>query len=209
MSAEPVTATRGREVVLGALRVVEDRLVEGRRPGEHRHVFRGHPGQHPVDVEDGFGQHGGSAGDAGENAGLEAEHVEVRIHLQVDVAGVEAGHRHPVRGDNQRAAVRHHHALGHPRGPGGEEDVGGIVRPERGAPSSTSARRPGWRSPRRPATTTPNCSPSPWRRRCSGAPATGCRHARAWRRSPSRGSRSRSRGHGHRSGRGRRPPRHP
>ena len=79
-----------REVVPGAVGVVEDGLVQRRRPGQHGDVFRRHPGEHAVDVEDRLGQHGRPAGDAGEDAGLEAEHVEVRVHLEIDVAGAEA-----------------------------------------------------------------------------------------------------------------------
>ena len=158
MSAEPVTATRKRrEVVLRALRMVEDRLVERRRPRQDGDALRRDAGQHPVDVEDGLGQHGGTAGDAGQDAGLEAEHVEVRIHLQVDVAGAEAGHGDPVRGHHQRAAVRHDDALRNARRPRGEEDVGGIVRAQRGAASLDLGPCGRGRSRRgSPATTTPH-----------------------------------------------------
>ena len=76
-----------REVVLRALRVVEDRLVQRRWTGKDGDTLRRDASQHPVDVEDGLGQHGGPTGDAGQNAGLQAEHVEVRVHLEIDVPG--------------------------------------------------------------------------------------------------------------------------
>ena len=125
-------AQRG-EVVPAAIGVVEDGLVQRRRPGQDGDTFRGDAGQHAVDVEDRLGQHGGAAGHAGQDARLEAEHVEVRVHLQVDVAGAETGHGHPVGGHRQRAPVRHDDALGDAGRPGGEEDVRGIVGPEGGA----------------------------------------------------------------------------
>ena len=67
-----------RQIVAGAAGVVEDRLVQRRRPGQHRHALGGHAGQHAVHVEHRLGQHGRAAGDAGQDAGLEPEHVEVR-----------------------------------------------------------------------------------------------------------------------------------
>ncbi len=70
------------------------------------------------------------------------------IHHQVDVARREPGHRHPVGGDAQRAAVGHHDALGQPGRARGEEDVGRVVRARvrrcAGRPRrAESGRRPG------------------------------------------------------------------
>ena len=58
MSAAPVTATRRRrQVVAVAVGVVEDRLVERRRAGQHGDPLGGDAGQHPVDVEHRLGEH--------------------------------------------------------------------------------------------------------------------------------------------------------
>ncbi len=165
---------QGGEVVPRRVRVVEDRLVERRRSGEDRDPFRGDAGQHAIDVEDGLGQHGGAAGDTGEDARLEAEHVEVRVHLEVAVAGLEARHGHPVGRHRQRAAVRHDDTLGDPGGPRGEEDVGGIVRAER--PGCAAPPRPGRRScPRRRsrARPPPFRSRRPWRPPSSASSGSG------------------------------------
>ena len=86
------------EVVVAAVGVVEDRLVDRRRAGEHGDPLGGDAGEHPVDVEHRLGEHRGPRRDAGEDAGLQPEHVEVRVHHQVAVVGGQAGHRHPVGG---------------------------------------------------------------------------------------------------------------
>ena len=96
---------QGGQVVVVAVGVVEQRLVERGRARQHGDPLLRDPGQHPVGVEHRLGEHGGPGGDAGEDAGLEPEHVEVRVDHQVAVAGGEAGHRHPVGGDPQGAGV--------------------------------------------------------------------------------------------------------
>ena len=104
------------QVVAVAVGVVED--ATGRasaRPGSTVTRSVGDPGQHAVDVEHRLGQHRGAGGDRGEDPGLQAEHVEVRVDHQVAVAGGEAGHGHPVGGHAQRAAVGLHDALGRRR----------------------------------------------------------------------------------------------
>ena len=113
--------------------MIEDGPVERRGTGEDGDPLRLDAGQDAVHVEDGLGQHRGAAGDTGQDAGLETEHVEVGVHLEVDVAGAQARHGDPVGGHDQGAAVRHDDALGDTGRPRREEDVGGIVRAEGGA----------------------------------------------------------------------------
>ena len=135
---------QAREVVVAAVRVVEDRLVDRRRARQHRDPLGGHAGERPVDVEHRLGEHRGAGRDRGEDARLQPEHVEVRVHHQVAVAGGEPRHRHPVGGDEQGAGVGLHHALGRAGGAGGEEDVGRVVGADGGlARRSTSARASG------------------------------------------------------------------
>ena len=99
------------QVVAVAVGVVEDRLVERRRAGQHGDLLVGDAGQRPVDVEHRLGEHRRPGRDRGEDPGLQPEHVEVRVHHQVAVARGEAGHRHPVGGHPQRPAVGLHDAL--------------------------------------------------------------------------------------------------
>ena len=116
MSAAPVTATRRLDrSSCSAVGVVEDRLVERRRAGKHGHPLGGDPGQHPVDVEHRLGQHRGTAGDAGEDPCLQAEHVEVRVDHQVAVVGGRgpviatqsvATQQRPRRGSSRRPWAR-------------------------------------------------------------------------------------------------------
>ena len=134
MSAAPVTATRRRrQVVAGPVGVVEDRLVERRRPGQHGDPLGRHPGQHPVDVEHRLGEHRGPGGDRGQDAGLQPEHVEVRVHHQVAVAGGAGRSSPPSRwrpaASGRGSAPRPWRA----GGARGEEDVGDVVggRPRR------------------------------------------------------------------------------
>ena len=126
---------QGREVVVVAGGVVEDGLVERGRTGQHRDPLGRDPGEDPVHVEHRLGEHRRPRRHTGQDARLEPEHVEVRVHLEIDVAGRKAGHGHPVSGDGERAPVRHDDALGHPRGARREEDVRRVVGGERGAPA--------------------------------------------------------------------------
>ncbi len=91
-----------------------------------------HPGENPVDVEHRLGEHRGPAGHAGQNAGLQSEHVEVRVDHQVAVVGAETRHGHPVGRHTEGAAVGHQHTLGLPGGARGEEDVREVVRTQSG-----------------------------------------------------------------------------
>ncbi len=121
-----------RQIVGVTARVVEDRLVQGGRSRQHRDTLGGHAREHAIHVEHRLRKHRRPAGDGGQDPGLETEHVEVGIDHQVDVPGREPGHGDPVRRDAEGPPVRHHDALGDPGRPGREEDVGRIVRPERG-----------------------------------------------------------------------------
>ena len=137
MSAAPVTATRKVERSCSSRSgMVEDGLVERWWSGQDGDPLGSDPGEHTVHVEHRLGEHRRPRRHTGQNPRLEPEHVEVGIHLQIDVAGRESGHGHPVRGDGERAPVRHHDALWHAGGARGEEDVRRVVGSERGAPAS-------------------------------------------------------------------------
>ena len=78
-------ASTGRASPVG---VVEDRLVERRRrPGGPSRRSAATAAQRAVDVEHRLGQHRRARGDRRQDPGLEPEHVEVRVHHQVAVAG--------------------------------------------------------------------------------------------------------------------------
>ena len=129
--------------------MVEERLVERGGAGQHGHPLLGDPSQRSAGVEDRFGEHRRPSGDRRQDPRLQAEHVEVRVHHEVAIAGGEAGHRHPVRCHPQRPAVRLHDPLRYPGGPGGEEDVRWIVGADRRAPAlDLVTARPGSPSPR-------------------------------------------------------------
>ena len=67
------------QVVRVPVGVVEDRLVDRRRPGQHGDLLVGDATQDGVHVEDGLGEHGRPRGDAGQDPGLQPEHVEVGV----------------------------------------------------------------------------------------------------------------------------------
>ncbi len=87
-----------RQSMSGPVGMVEDGLVERRRSGEDGHLLAIDAPQDVVDVEDRLGEHGGPAGHAGQDARLQPEHVEVRVHHEVPVVGAQPGHLHPVGG---------------------------------------------------------------------------------------------------------------
>ena len=124
--------TQRREVVLLPVGMVEDRLVEGRRAGQHGHALVGHPGEDAVDVEHRLREHGGAGRHRREDARLQAEHVEVGVDHEVPVAGGETRHRHPVGGDAQRATVGLNDPLRHAGRARREQDVGWVVGRNRG-----------------------------------------------------------------------------
>ena len=107
--------------------MVEDALVQGGRPRQHRHPLPGHALEHTIDVEDRFREHGGAGAHRGQDPGLQAEHVEVGVDHQVAVLGAQTGHGHPVRGHPERAGVGLHHALGDSGGARREQDVRAVI----------------------------------------------------------------------------------
>ena len=114
--------------------MVEDRVEEGGRAGEHRDALAGDALEHRVDVEDRLRMDRGAGHQRGEPPGLVAEGVEERVDDQVAVAGPQADDVAPRLVGAQRRAVGLHDALRVPGGPGGEEDVGEVVgRHRRGA----------------------------------------------------------------------------
>ncbi len=124
-------AQRG-EVVPVELGVVEDRHVDGGRPGEHRDLLLVDALHHRRHVEDGVGDHRRPAHERRDDAGVEPERVEVRVDHQVAVTLLEADHEGPRVVGPHRGAVAEHGALRVPGGSRGEEDVGHVVGGHRG-----------------------------------------------------------------------------
>ncbi len=123
MSAAPVTPARSVDSLPLSLDV-EQRVIQRRRAGQHRDPFALNEFHHAVDVEDGDRQHRRAAQERRDEAGLEAERVEVRVDHQVAVALAQIRERRPFLVHPQRLAVIHHGALGPPGGARGEDDVG-------------------------------------------------------------------------------------
>ena len=130
-----------REIELGDARVVEDRLVDGRRPGQHRDRLLGDALHHRVDVEHRVRHDRRALDQAREDAGLQPERVEERVDDEIAVAGPEPDHGRPRVVRLHARAVREHRALGPAGRARGEEDVGERVAGERGA-ALVDARRP-------------------------------------------------------------------
>ena len=173
-----------REVVRVAVGEVEDRLVDGRRAGEHGD---------PLALDDVAAPSATSNTASGKivaprisdarQPGLVAEDVEERVDDQVAVALAQAGPVAPVEVGPQRLAVGHDDTLGVARRAGREDDVAGVV--------GADARRPGRRggvahgvAPGR------GSRPSPPRRaRPRAIPRSrSCGRAQAGRRPPRRGA---------------------
>ena len=138
-AAAPVTASRSDDMSNSAsARVVEDRLVDGRRPGQHRDLLLGDALHHRVDVEHRVRDDRRALQDAREDAGLEPEGVEERVDDEVAVAVAQADDVGPrvVRADAR--AVGQHRALGLPGRARGEEDVGEVVAGRARAPRAST-----------------------------------------------------------------------
>ena len=142
-----------RQVALGAAGRVEQRLVERRRAredGDPRVLDQPH---RLVDVEgrDRVERRPGEQTD--DDADLVAEGVEERVDHQVAVVLPDPAELGPRARDADGLAVRAHRALGAAGGAGGEQDVGDVVRADRGAGRRGAAApgRPGRREGRRPA----------------------------------------------------------
>ena len=92
-TAAPVTTSRRVERSYRlAFGMVEDRLEDGRRPGQHRDALLRDPGEQTVDVEDRLGHHGGPGHQTGQDARLVAEGVEERVDDEVAVARAQTDH---------------------------------------------------------------------------------------------------------------------
>ena len=132
MSAAPVTAdAQARDVAARAVGMVEQRVVDRRRPGEHRDPLALDDLEHDTGVEHREREDRRAAHEAREAPGLVAEDVEERVRDQVAVAGAQVGPVAPVEVRAQRLAVRHHDALGVPGGARREHDVARIVGADR------------------------------------------------------------------------------
>jgi hypothetical protein len=113
-----------RQVELAGARVVEDRLVDGRRAGEHRDAFLGDALHDLFDIEHRVRDDRRALDDAREDAGLQPERVEERVDDEVAVTRAEADHRRPRVVRLHARPVREHRALRPAGRSRGEEDVG-------------------------------------------------------------------------------------
>ena len=107
--------------------MVEDGLVDGRRPRQRRDPLVGDPLHHRRHVEHGVGNDRRSPQQAGEDPRLEAEGVEERVDDQVAIALPQPDHLGPEHVCPDARRVAEHGPLGRPGGPRGEEDVGRVV----------------------------------------------------------------------------------
>ena len=132
MSAAPVTADpQARDVAARAVGMVEQRVVDRRRPGQHRDPLAFDELEHDAGVEHREREDRRAAHEAREAAGLVAEDVEERVRDQVAVAGAEVGPVAPVEVRAQRLAVRHHDALRAAGRSRREHDVARVVGADR------------------------------------------------------------------------------
>ena len=117
-----------RHVEVGDARVVEDRLVHRRRPGQHRDALLGDALHHRVDVEHRVRDDRRALDRAlARMPGLQPERVEERVDDEVAVAGAQADDGRPRVVRLHARRVREHRALGPAGGARREEDVGEVV----------------------------------------------------------------------------------
>ena len=91
--AAPVTdRRRRRQVERVEVGVVEDRLEDGGRPGQHRHPLLHHAAHHRRDVEDRVRDDRRPLDQAREDPGLQTERVEERVDDEVAVTLAQADH---------------------------------------------------------------------------------------------------------------------
>ena len=107
--------------------MIEYRLKDGRRTGQHGDPFRRHALHHRHDVEHGVGEDRGTTQDAGQHARLQPRRVEERIDHEVAVASAQADQLGPGQVGADAGTVPQHGALGLAGGARGEDDVGGVV----------------------------------------------------------------------------------
>jgi hypothetical protein len=105
------------QVASGALGMVQDRGVDRRRAREHGDPLSLHELHRPPGVEDRLRHQRRPADQAGEQARLEAEGVEERVHHQIPVGAGQSAAVGPGPGDGQRPLVRGHRALAPPGRP--------------------------------------------------------------------------------------------
>ena len=126
--AAPVTANRSeRQVVVAALGVVQQRLVDRRRPGQHGDPVFLHRAHRLLGVERQLRDQRRAGLQAGQDARLVAEVVEERVDAQVAVGAGDLPARRPRRGRVERLPVCAQHALAAAGGAGREQDVGDVV----------------------------------------------------------------------------------
>ena len=107
--------------------MVEQRLVDRRRPGQHGDAVVLHRAHGLLGVERQLGDQRRAGLQAGQDAGLVAEVVEERVDAQVAVVAGDLAARGPRRRADERLPVRAQHALAAAGGAGREEDVGDVV----------------------------------------------------------------------------------
>ena len=109
--------------------VVQDRLIDRRWPGQHRHPVDGDASHHRGDVEDRVRQDRRTGHQAGEDPGVESERVEERVDDQVAVT-VETDDVAPRLVPPAGGRMGEHGSLRRPRGARGEHDVAEVVAPD-------------------------------------------------------------------------------
>ena len=120
------------QVVAAAGGMVEQRLVDGRRSGQHGDPMLGDRAHRLLGVEGQLRDQRGAGLQAGQDPGLVAEVVEERVDAQVAVVAGDLAAGRPRRRTGQRLPVRAQHAFAAAGGAGGEQDVGDVVGPDRG-----------------------------------------------------------------------------
>ena len=115
------------QVVFAALGVVEQRLIDRRRPGQHGDAMVLHGPHGLLGVERQLRNQGGPGLQARQDSGLVTEVVEERVDAQVAVVAGDLAALGPCRRAGQRLPMRAQRALAAAGGAGREEDVGDVV----------------------------------------------------------------------------------
>ncbi len=122
--------TQARKIVIAALRVREDRLVDRGGPGQYADAIPTNARQNFGDIKSELGQSGGAAHQTGQPARLVAEGMKEGVDDQVAVAFAKAHHFAPGLEPPDILTVGGHHALGAPGGPRGEDQIRQVVGPD-------------------------------------------------------------------------------
>ena len=126
---------QGGHVEAVEIGMVQDGLIDGRRSGQRGDALLGDPGHHRRDVEHRVGDVGGPGHEAGQNAGVEAESVEVGVDDQIAVADPQTDHLAPRLEAPADGGMDEHGPLGQSGSSRCEHDVAEIVAAHRSSPS--------------------------------------------------------------------------